>query len=152
MYLAHHLLTLAYEHEFKLHSISEKHNLTYVDQVLLLRSVGTEQFLNQMKNQRDSMLNILRDCGNYAIFQISFTFISNHITKNYVFIFQAYRLLVNAVSCLRAQKKLYDSAYVNSNILKLCGSMYFLKMFIAEPLVSFEKPSKMISSHKPITF
>ncbi|XP_043483050.1 centromere/kinetochore protein zw10 homolog [Leptopilina heterotoma] len=60
MYLAHKLLTLTNEYEFKLLPILKKHNVTYADQTLMLRKVACEHFLNHMKIQRDIIFDILR--------------------------------------------------------------------------------------------
>lgn len=63
MYLAHHLLTLVYKYEDKLPAAIQKHNLTYTDQVLSLRSLGAKYFLNQMTYQRDIIYDIITESG-----------------------------------------------------------------------------------------
>ena len=63
MYLAHNLLTLVHEYEYKLSEILKQHNLTYADQTLMLRKVGVDYFLNHMKIQREFIFDILRKSG-----------------------------------------------------------------------------------------
>lgn len=72
MYLAHKLLTLTNEYEFKLLPILKKHNVTYADQTLMLRKVACEHFLNHMKIQRDIIFDILRKSGKFINFLINF--------------------------------------------------------------------------------
>jgi centromere/kinetochore protein ZW10 len=62
MYLAHQLLTLMYKYKKRLIH-SQDFNLIYIDQVLLLRQVGSEYFLNHMKFQRNIISDILRESG-----------------------------------------------------------------------------------------
>lgn len=63
MYLAHNLLTLVHDYEYKLSSILKQHNVTYADQTLMFRKVGADYFLNHMKIQRDYIFNILSKSG-----------------------------------------------------------------------------------------
>lgn len=65
MYLAHNLITLTKEYEYKLLPILKQHNITYADQTLMLRKVGWEHFSNHMKIQRDIIFDILRKSGEY---------------------------------------------------------------------------------------
>ncbi|XP_071454519.1 centromere/kinetochore protein zw10 homolog [Hetaerina americana] len=67
MYLAHHLLTLGHEYQDRLPSILQEQMTTFVDQVLVLRSIGTNIFLKQMQKQRDQLLEIVRDSGLHSI-------------------------------------------------------------------------------------
>jgi len=63
MYLAHHLLSLAYEYRDLLPSHLQKHNVTYADLTTVLRTVGSECFLDHMKYQRNIIIDILRESG-----------------------------------------------------------------------------------------
>lgn len=63
MYLAHHLMTLAYEYRDEIPEHLKKHNITYVDLTTKLRAVGAEYFLNHMKYQKNIVTEILRDSG-----------------------------------------------------------------------------------------
>lgn len=62
-YLAHHLLFLVNKYKEKLRIPSEEFSMIYVDQILLLRQIGSAYFLNHMKFQRDIIYEILRDSG-----------------------------------------------------------------------------------------
>ncbi|XP_001605971.1 centromere/kinetochore protein zw10 homolog [Nasonia vitripennis] len=69
-YLAHHLLTLAYKYKSKMPNLLQEFSIIYSDQVLLLREVGSEYFLNHMKYQRDIIFEILRESGLSSIGQM----------------------------------------------------------------------------------
>lgn len=71
MYLAHHLLTLAHEYRDKLPEALQKHNLTFADQTLVLRDVGSDCFLEHMRYQRNIILDILKESGLSALGQIA---------------------------------------------------------------------------------
>lgn len=63
MYLAHHLLTLGFEYKDKLPKSLQNLNLTFADQVLVLRDVGSSYFLEHMKYQRNIIFDILKESG-----------------------------------------------------------------------------------------
>ncbi|KAG7213241.1 hypothetical protein KM043_002542 [Ampulex compressa] len=71
MYLAHHLLTLGYEYRDKLPTSVQRLNLTFADQTLVLRDVGSKCFLEHMKYQRNIILDILRESGLASLGQTS---------------------------------------------------------------------------------
>ncbi|XP_047364969.1 centromere/kinetochore protein zw10 homolog [Vespa velutina] len=71
MYLAHHLLTLAHEYRDKLPRSLQQLNLTFTDQTLILRNVGSECFLEHMRYQRDIIIDILKESGLAALGQVS---------------------------------------------------------------------------------
>ncbi|XP_012252618.2 centromere/kinetochore protein zw10 homolog [Athalia rosae] len=70
MYLAHHLLVLTYQYKNKLPTVLLEHNVTYADQTLSLRSVGSEYFLGHMRYQRDVIIEILRESGLSTLGQV----------------------------------------------------------------------------------
>ncbi|XP_011500160.1 PREDICTED: centromere/kinetochore protein zw10 homolog [Ceratosolen solmsi marchali] len=70
-YLAHQLLTLPFKYNKKLQVHLHNFSMTYIDQVLLLREVGSKYFLNHMKYQRDIIFDILHESGLSLIGQIS---------------------------------------------------------------------------------
>lgn len=63
MYLAHHLLTLAYEYKDKFSKNLQKMNLTFSDQVTIFREVGSQYFLEHMKYQKNIIFDIIKDSG-----------------------------------------------------------------------------------------
>ncbi|XP_018058497.1 PREDICTED: centromere/kinetochore protein zw10 homolog [Atta colombica] len=63
MYLAHHLLTLAHEYRDRLSKIVQRLNLTFADQVTILRDVGSQSFLDHMRYQRNIIFDIIKDSG-----------------------------------------------------------------------------------------
>ncbi|KAG8231565.1 hypothetical protein J437_LFUL011743 [Ladona fulva] len=67
MYLAHKLLTLGHQHSDLLPVVVQDQMVSFVDQVQVLRTIGTEIFLRQMQKQRDQLLEIVRDSGLYSI-------------------------------------------------------------------------------------
>ncbi|CAK9795229.1 Centromere/kinetochore protein zw10 homolog [Anthophora quadrimaculata] len=71
MYLAHHLLTLAHEYRDNLPESLQNLNLTFADQVLVLRDVGSSWFLEHMKYQRNIIFDILKESGLSALGQTS---------------------------------------------------------------------------------
>ncbi|XP_071865112.1 zeste-white 10 kinetochore protein [Bombus fervidus] len=71
MYLAHHLLTLGHEYRDKLPESLHNLNLTFADQVLVLRDVGSSCFLEHMKYQRNIIFDILKESGLSALGQTS---------------------------------------------------------------------------------
>ncbi|XP_012142032.1 zeste-white 10 kinetochore protein [Megachile rotundata] len=71
MYLAHHLITLGHEYRDKLPESLHKLNLTFADQVLVLREVGSTCFLEHMKYQRNIIFDILKESGLSALGQTS---------------------------------------------------------------------------------
>ncbi|KAK2577429.1 hypothetical protein KPH14_003536 [Odynerus spinipes] len=71
MYLAHHLLTLAHEYRDKLPESLQQLNLTFADQTLILRDVGSECFLEHMRYQRNIIIDILKESGLAALGQVS---------------------------------------------------------------------------------
>ncbi|XP_076628616.1 zeste-white 10 kinetochore protein isoform X1 [Colletes latitarsis] len=71
MYLAHHLLTLGHEYRDKLPESIQKYNLTFADQILILRNVGSTYFLEHMKYQRNIIFDILKESGLSALGQAS---------------------------------------------------------------------------------
>ena len=66
MYLAHHLLTLGHEYRDKLPESLHNLNLTFADQVLVLRDVGSSCLLEHMKYQKDIIVGILSHSGKYT--------------------------------------------------------------------------------------
>ncbi|XP_046388776.1 centromere/kinetochore protein zw10 homolog [Ischnura elegans] len=67
MYLAHHLLTLGHEYQDRLPAVLHEQMTTFIDQVLVLRNIGSSIFLKQMQKQRDQLLEIVRDSGIHGI-------------------------------------------------------------------------------------
>lgn len=63
MYLAHHLLTLAHEYRDRFSENLQKLNLTFADQVTVLRDIGSEYFLAHMRYQRNIIFDIIKDSG-----------------------------------------------------------------------------------------
>ncbi|XP_067210231.1 centromere/kinetochore protein zw10 homolog isoform X2 [Linepithema humile] len=63
MYLAHHLLTLAHEYRDKFSENLQKLNLTFADQVTVLRDISSEYFLAHMRYQRNIIFDIIKDSG-----------------------------------------------------------------------------------------
>ncbi|XP_032666419.1 centromere/kinetochore protein zw10 homolog [Odontomachus brunneus] len=63
MYLAHHLLTLAHDYRDKFSKNLQKLNLTFADQVTVLRDVGSRYFLEHMRYQRNIIFDIIKDSG-----------------------------------------------------------------------------------------
>ncbi|XP_024889791.1 centromere/kinetochore protein zw10 homolog [Temnothorax curvispinosus] len=63
MYLAHHLLTLAHEYRDRFSKIVQRLNLTFADQVMILRDVGSQCFLDHMRYQRNIIFDIIKDSG-----------------------------------------------------------------------------------------
>ncbi|XP_025159400.1 centromere/kinetochore protein zw10 homolog isoform X2 [Harpegnathos saltator] len=63
MYLAHHLLTLAHDYRDKFSSNLQKLNLTFADQVTVLRDVGSRCFMEHMRYQRNIIFDIIKDSG-----------------------------------------------------------------------------------------
>ncbi|KAJ8668976.1 hypothetical protein QAD02_000235 [Eretmocerus hayati] len=62
MYLAHNLAFLTTKYRRKMSSTTTS-CVTFVDQIMILRQVGTEHFLSHMKYQRDMIFGILRESG-----------------------------------------------------------------------------------------
>ncbi|KAK9303924.1 hypothetical protein QLX08_004517 [Tetragonisca angustula] len=71
MYLAHHLLTLGHEYRDKLPESLHNLNLTFADQVLVLRDVGSSCLLEHMKYQKDIIVGILSHSDLSALGQTS---------------------------------------------------------------------------------
>jgi hypothetical protein len=63
MYLAHRLTTLGHEYRSRLPTVLQSHTSTFIDQVTVLRQLGTSVFLKFMQGQRKQVLDILRDSG-----------------------------------------------------------------------------------------
>ncbi|XP_069704525.1 centromere/kinetochore protein zw10 homolog [Periplaneta americana] len=63
MYLAHCLMTLGHEYSRECPSILKTHTTTFIDQVTMLRELGTDVFLKYMQGQRKQILDILRESG-----------------------------------------------------------------------------------------
>ncbi|EZA57238.1 Centromere/kinetochore protein zw10-like protein [Ooceraea biroi] len=61
MYLAHHLLTLIHEYRDKFSRNLQRLNLSLADQVVVLRNVGSQCFLEHMKFQRNIIFDIIKD-------------------------------------------------------------------------------------------
>ncbi|XP_015516849.2 centromere/kinetochore protein zw10 homolog [Neodiprion lecontei] len=70
MYLAHHLFVLTHEYKNKLPDVLRNRNVTYTDQTLVLRSTGSECFLEHMKYQRNIIIDILRESGLSTLGQV----------------------------------------------------------------------------------
>ena len=49
IYLSHNLLTLSSKYKYRIPGASSDFSMIYVDQSLILRQVGTQDFLNHMK-------------------------------------------------------------------------------------------------------
>ncbi|KAL0113921.1 hypothetical protein PUN28_011331 [Cardiocondyla obscurior] len=71
MYLAHHLLTLAHEYRDKFSKVVQKLNLTFADQVVILRDAGSKCFLDHMKYQGNIIFDIIKDSGFSVLSQAS---------------------------------------------------------------------------------
>ena len=67
MYLAHHLVTLGHEYRSRFPTVLQSHTSTFIDQVTVLRELGTSVFLKFMQAQRKQILDILRDSGEIHI-------------------------------------------------------------------------------------
>jgi centromere/kinetochore protein ZW10 len=63
MYLAHRLVTLSHEYRSRFPTVLQSHASTFIDQVTVLRELGTSVFLKFMQGQRKQILDILRDSG-----------------------------------------------------------------------------------------
>jgi len=63
MYLAHRLVTLGHEYRSRFSTVLQSHTSTFIDQVTVLRELGTSVFLKFMQGQRKQILDILRDSG-----------------------------------------------------------------------------------------
>jgi hypothetical protein len=63
MYLAHRLVTLGHEYSSRFPVVLKSHTCTFIDQVTVLRELGTSVFLKFMQGQRKQILDILRDSG-----------------------------------------------------------------------------------------
>ncbi|XP_021924809.1 centromere/kinetochore protein zw10 homolog isoform X2 [Zootermopsis nevadensis] len=63
MYLAHRLVTLGHEYSSKFPAVLKSHTSTFIDQVTVLRELGTSTFLKFMQGQRKQILDILRNSG-----------------------------------------------------------------------------------------
>ena len=64
MFLSHQLIMLANQYKARLTKIlSDGSAVTFVDLVPLLRALGTEALLDQIQNQRDNLLDCLREIG-----------------------------------------------------------------------------------------
>lgn len=63
MYLAHQLLTLAHDYRDKFSKNLQRLNVTFADQILILRDVGSQYFLEHMKYQRNIIFDIIKDSG-----------------------------------------------------------------------------------------
>jgi len=66
MYLAHRLVTLGHEYRSSFPTVLQSHTSTFIDQVTVLRELGTSVFLKFMQGQRKQILDILRDSGEYT--------------------------------------------------------------------------------------
>ncbi|CAL7934411.1 unnamed protein product [Xylocopa violacea] len=71
MYLGHHLLTLGHEYRDKLPKSLHNLNLTFADQVIVLKDAGSSCFLEHMKYQRNIIFDILKESGLSALGQTS---------------------------------------------------------------------------------
>lgn len=67
MYLAHHLLTLAHDYRDKFSKNLQKLNLTFADQVTMLRDFGSQYFLEHMRYQRNIIFDIIKDSGSCTL-------------------------------------------------------------------------------------
>jgi hypothetical protein len=76
MYLAHRLVTLGHEYRGRFPAVLQSHTSTFIDQVTVLRELGTSVFLKFMQGQRKQILDILRDSG-----EIHFSYI--HVTPRW---------------------------------------------------------------------
>ena len=65
MYLAHHLMTLGHQFYSRLPAPLNAQTSTFVDQVPLVRSLGEECFLAEMKKQSACLLEFLKSIGSF---------------------------------------------------------------------------------------
>lgn len=76
MYLANRLVTLGHEYSNRFPVVLKSHTSTFIDQVTVLRELGTSVFLKFMQNQRKQILDILRDSG--EILFLIYIFFQSH--------------------------------------------------------------------------
>lgn len=77
MYLAHRLVTLGHEYTGRFPVVLKSHTSTFIDQVTVLRDLGTSVFLKFMQGQRKQILDILRDSG--EIYFLIYLYVYSHI-------------------------------------------------------------------------
>jgi centromere/kinetochore protein ZW10 len=66
MYLAHHLMTLGHQFHSRLPPPLNSQTTTFVDQVPLVRAMGVECFLAEMKKQQSCLLDFLKSFGSFS--------------------------------------------------------------------------------------
>ena len=66
MYLAHHLMTLGHQFHSRLPPPLNSQTTTFVDQVPLVRTLGVECFLAEMKKQSSCLLDFLKSFGSFS--------------------------------------------------------------------------------------
>ena len=65
MYLAHHLITLGHQFHSHLPPPLNSEVATFVDQVPLIRQLGEEVFLNELRKQSTTILSLIKTCGGF---------------------------------------------------------------------------------------
>lgn len=66
MYLAHHLITLGHQFHSRLPPPLNSQNSTFIDQVPLVRGLGEECFLAEMRKQSSCLLEFLKSFGTFT--------------------------------------------------------------------------------------
>lgn len=66
MYLAHHLITLGHQFHSKLPPPLNSQTTTFIDQVPLVRQLGEECFLTEIKKQSACILDFLKSFGGFS--------------------------------------------------------------------------------------
>lgn len=66
MYLAHHLITLGHQFHSRLPPPLNSQTTTFVDQVPLVRALGEECFLAEMRKQSSCLLDFLKSFGSFS--------------------------------------------------------------------------------------
>lgn len=67
MYLAHKLVMLGFEYANRLPGVLQIHNITFADQIKVLRKIGAQHFLRHMTYQKNIIIEILRESGKSII-------------------------------------------------------------------------------------
>lgn len=65
LYLAHHLITLGHQFHSHLPPPLNSEVATFVDQVPLIRQLGEQVFLNELRKQSTTILNVIKTCGGF---------------------------------------------------------------------------------------
>jgi len=90
MYLAHHCVTMGHQFKPTLPDTLGQAAATFVDYVPVLRNCGQKIFLDNLKKQKETLLEILRKCNSFtdledkdsaSLVQKSFEQIINHLVR-----------------------------------------------------------------------